>query len=112
MQQLLVQAESTRHMPGADEGEAPRPLVEQDAALKKRRSEPGHTQTEAAPVPVSPQITANLSRWDETDRQRLDMTAQQARQCYEFSCQLMLSDPALRLHPGHAPPQFQPGSAG
>lgn len=106
-----IHAESPGHASGADEGDAPRPPAEQEAALKKRRNGLQQSSTQAPSLPSHPQIPLNPALLGEVEEQLLDRTSRQARRCYGLSCELMLSDPALRLHPGHAPPRFRPDSA-
>lgn len=104
--------ESTAHAQGAEEGESPRPVAEQELALKKRRNQPGQTLYMQASLDAgASQSIVKTFPSDGNTRLRLDYATQRARECYGFACHLQLSDPALRLHPGHAPPQ-QSGIAG
>lgn len=101
--------ESARHVQEAEEGDTPRPVAGRQLAMKQRRdqsSEPAH-------------IVALIPRFDATqvfttiDPDRpLDIATQQASQRHAHASRLRLRNPALRLHPGHAPPQRPPAIAG
>ena len=101
--------ESARHAQGTDQGETPWAVVGRQQAMKQRRSQstaPAHI------VALIPQFDATkVFTTIDPDRQ-LDMAAQQASQRHAHASRLQLKNPALRLHPGHAPPQRPPAVAG
>lgn len=101
--------ESARHAHGAGEGETPRPVVEQELVLKKRRNQLSEEQRQGVPAKSDP---AEIFLLQDPDRRLLDTIARLAHHRYGLARRLRLSDPALRLHPGHAPPENLSGISG
>lgn len=100
--------ETTRHAQGTEEGEAPRPTIDHEMALKKRRSQP--SEAVPADLPAETGITKAFPT-DDPASHSLEAATRSAYQHYASACELRLDDPDLRLHPGHAPPCLT-GSAG
>lgn len=102
--------ETARYLLGADEGETPRPIAEQELVLKKRRSQTlGVDQT---PASDSTRVIGEIFPKHESEHEQLENIARRGHPRHELACQLRFSDPTMHLHPGNAPPQCQPGSAG
>ncbi|RZA27740.1 MAG: hypothetical protein EOP02_09475 [Proteobacteria bacterium] len=92
-------AQASNQATAGDEGEIPRTHTDEESTLKKRRNQLAQDPSEATPpaptylLPVS-MVVGGLHEFTEVPR----------HQQHADTYRLILSDPSLRLHPGHAPP--------
>lgn len=113
MQPVSVETSaSAMHAERAGEGETPRPSGELENLVKKRRMHLDQMLRANASPLWSLVFTAKIFLPDEADSWRLETMAQHAHLQFRFAYGLRLSDPAMRLHPSHAPPAGHPGIAG